>query len=206
MAQQGLDLPSLLSPLTPTTMDPDEWSAVLQSCDQTLRTCDAKLTNQISQGRNDKEKRQIRVKMDSVKQDLDRLEAVVSAWQKNPKQSGMSDPEMRKRLRALQTVQASFTKIDTSARNLTSARDALLSGYDPNAREVREETEDTMYASNRDLNEQVQRKFHQDEDALDQISSGLGHLKNIGLQQQKQFVKQGVILDELTDHVDVRIV
>lgn len=188
-------------------MDAAEWDRVCANIDGTLRKFDAKLSSQLASGRNEKEKRNIKLKLPSLKNDLSSLDAACDSFAANPRAAGLSDREVNAKMQALAGLQQLFKRVEEASGRVGDGgdREFLLGGDYANANSSRrniEETEETMYLSNRDMLEHQRQQVENDDAALEQIALGLGTLKTIGMSQQKQFKKQDALLTELKDGVD----
>ncbi len=196
-------------------MDPTDWLRVASDAEATLLT----LTRRSASLTTDKDKRQIRQKLPALRQDLEALAAAVDAWQRAPPSRSargqLDQREIEARARTVDGLRGSLRKLEAAiapaAGNLmgsavgggdsAAARAALFQGYSTSTKPV-EDTAETEYLSNQDLLQETKKRTREEDEALGQIEQGLGTLKHIGLQQQKQLTKHEGLLDEMREVMD----
>jgi hypothetical protein len=82
------------------------------------------------------------------------------------------------------------------------ARQKMFQGYDSSAYRPAEETEETMYSSNRDILQQQVQEIDTQDKALGNISRGLGNLKMMSQDMNKELTLQSGLLDDIEQGVD----
>lgn len=184
------------------TLDPNEWERVYESTESQLRKFDARVHSRAA--KSDRDRKQAKLKLPSLYNDIMSLEAATNQWSTNPRIVGLTSREVQGKANMVADLVRLYRKLEDALSQVQdNDRDLLLQGADFSAsRKNYDETEETMFMSNRELVQEQRIRIQQEDDSLEAISLGLDNLKNIGKSQEKQLIKQDALLTELKDGVD----
>lgn len=185
------------------TLDPSEWERVYESTDSQLRKFDARVNSRSA--KSDRERKQVKLKLPSLYNDLMSLESATTQWSTNPRVAGLTPREVQGKATMVADLVRLYRKLEDALSQVNDTdRDLLLQGASDyeSGRKQYDETDDTMFMSNRELVQEQRLRIQQEDDSLDAIAVGLDNLKTIGKSQEKQLIKHGELLTELKDGVD----
>jgi uncharacterized protein YukE len=192
-------------------MDPSDWQNLANDVASTIRKLELRCEGLAGAGA-DKERRQIKQKIPTVRQELDSLDVAVDQWRRAPRKAGLTDRDLQVRATTVSDLRAQLRRVETAVGAAANAggnaldpvrtRAALFQDYAPPSARPVEDSAETEYLSNQELLHDTRRRTEEEDEALGRIEQGLGTLKSIGLQQKKQLIKQEGLLDEMRGTMD----
>lgn len=180
-------------------MDSTEWSNQFNNVENGAKGLKQKAVTGLSQ----RDARQAKSKLDHYNKTITSLSQTCESWLRQPSKFGMSEGQVRQR----QQLLASLKSIVIEVENVVDAgkgeiRNKMFEGYDPLSYKAAEESDETMYASNRDLLQMHEQELENQDMALGNISRGLGNLKAMSQQANKELTLQSHLLDDIEKGVD----